>query len=611
MNVIQLSLNLLLLTGAVNTGVLVSNDRAILIDCCDTVTEERLAGLGVEQVDMILCTQYRRPNTAGVYRFLDKGAKIAAPEREREYFENTDAYWSEWRNRWHLYHSQPGPEMPVRPIPVDRGVEGGDTIEWEGFRIGVIDTPGATMGAVSYCVEADGATFCFSGDALYGPGKILDIYSLQKGYEYGVADYHGFLGNLRLLEPTLDRLVSCGAGILIPSHGELIRDPRDAVSRTKRNLDEAWLSYSALSSLRFWFPEMMKRGEGDPRRMAFAESQPPVDFVKRIPETTHVIISESGAAFVLDCGDDHVVTRLGQMIGSGEITGVEGVWITHYHDDRVDGIGRLYNRFRCPVITDEHVAEVVAHPRRFYLPCISHTAVPVTRVTVHGESWRWREFTMTAYHFPGQPLHRGALLVEGRGRRLFFAGDSFSPGGIDDYCSWNRNFLSEERGYLACLYLVKQLKPDLILMSHKDLTFSFSDEQIELMERVLRERERIYADLLPGDDPNFGTDPWWMRTYPYDQDVFRGAECTVEVRFTNHGSVTAVAHAEPVLPEGWSWSRESSENVAVKPKTDGAVRFSLSPSVSVKAGQYIIPFRTWWNGVYLGQTRHAILRVIE
>jgi glyoxylase-like metal-dependent hydrolase (beta-lactamase superfamily II) len=115
------------------------------------------------------------------------------------------------------------------------------------------------------------------------------------------------------------------------------------------------------------------------------------------------------------------------MIRTGEINSVDGVWITHYHDDHVDGIGRLVQRFGCPVMTDKNMAEIIEHPDRFFLPCISHASVNVKKKTEHGEKWRWREFDLTAYHFPGQTYYHSGLLAEGRGKRIFFAGDSFSP----------------------------------------------------------------------------------------------------------------------------------------------------------------------------------------
>ncbi len=53
MEMIRLAAHLFILLGAVNTGVLTSGDKAILFDCCDTVTLERLAETGINRVDKI------------------------------------------------------------------------------------------------------------------------------------------------------------------------------------------------------------------------------------------------------------------------------------------------------------------------------------------------------------------------------------------------------------------------------------------------------------------------------------------------------------------------------------------------------------------------------
>ena len=44
---------------------------------------------------------------------------------------------------------------------------------------------------------------------------------------------------------------------------------------------------------------------------------------------------------------------------------------------------------------------------------ISPSVAPVDHRTGDAESWRWHEFTLTAYHFGGQTLYHGGLLVEG------------------------------------------------------------------------------------------------------------------------------------------------------------------------------------------------------
>ncbi|MFC1694365.1 MBL fold metallo-hydrolase [Candidatus Latescibacterota bacterium] len=507
---------------------------------------------------------------AGAYEYVDNGTDLVVPVGERDLFEDVDRYWSEVNNRWHIYRFQPGPQVLVSPLPVKRAVSEGDVIEWEGYRIRVLDTPGATMGAVSYLVEVEGKTYCFSGDVLYGPGQVWNTYSLTS------PGYKGILGNRPLLKTSLDKLDKSGASKLIPSHGDVMDNPSEATQLTADRIDEAWLLFSAISSLRIRTPARTDDGIDDPRRMPPVQVVEMVQFVRRIPHTTYLIRSKAGAVFMVDCGADNIVSEL-QRQG---VNNIEGIWVTHIHDDHIGGLAQLYSRYRCPIIADEHYAEILEHPRRFILPCIHNEGVPVARVTTHGESWKWKEFTMTAYHFPGQTQYHGGLLVEGRGERFFFSGDSFSHYGVDNDTPANRNFLGKGRGHRKCIDVLREANPDIILHSHFDFTWRFTSEQLDYMDSILAKQEQQYALLLPWEDPNFGTDTGWVRAYPYEQDVFRGCDGVFEMRFTNHAGSPAKATVEPVLPDGWTWyTLQGNPSVTIPAGVDGGARMVFTVPV--------------------------------
>ena len=152
-----------ILRGAVNTGLLVAGDEAVLFDCCDSVTPDALKEFGVSKVHAVLCTQHRRPNAAGVYAWADAGVPIVVPAVEAPLFEGAEAHWESWVNRRHLYHFQPGPLVPLRSVPVSRAVCEGDQIDWAGPTVYVFDAPGATDGAVAYVVKVDGKDYAFCG----------------------------------------------------------------------------------------------------------------------------------------------------------------------------------------------------------------------------------------------------------------------------------------------------------------------------------------------------------------------------------------------------------------------------------------------------------------
>jgi len=343
--------------------------------------------------------------------------------------------------------------------------------------------------------------------------------------------------------------------------------------------------------------------------------------VRRAEFTSYAVVSEDGAALLIDCGHDSVIATLQKWLREKTIASVEGFWVTHYHDDHVDALGRFANTFDCPIMCDQHMAEIVEHSARFFLPCISPNPAPVAHATHDGESWQWREFKLTAFHFPGQTYYHGGLLVEGHGEKVFFAGDSGSPTGIDDHCCPNRNFLGGGKGFRRCFDIWRERKPDYIVNQHQSKAFRFTDAELDYMHEMLAKREQIIADMVPWPHPNFALDEWWCRTYPYEQDACPGASVATDVQFTNHGSEPAEAFVEPVLPDGWRWERERGNGkVALPPNTDGstdsycanpdkAARVWVSVAGEAPPGQYVIPFRVTYSGRYLGQYRHAVVVV--
>jgi glyoxylase-like metal-dependent hydrolase (beta-lactamase superfamily II) len=620
----RLAEGLYVLRGAVNTGALVVDGAALLFDCCETITDQRLAELGAERVEQILCTQHRRPNVAGAYRYVAHGAELVVSRGERHLFEEVGAYWSNPCNRWHIYHHQPQ-QVLARPLAVSRGVAQGDVIEWHGRRITVLDTPGATDGSVSYLIDTEAGRVAFCGDALYSPGQLWDLYSLQKGDggdgPVAIRDYHGFLGNKRLLLPSL-RALGRAADRLVPAHGEVLDDPVTAIELVCQRLDHIWRNYTAISALNHYFPHFFDDTRDDPLRMTPAPTFAPPSFFRRVAATSFALVSDTGAVLLIDCGAPVVVDTLRAWQRAREIGEVEACWITHYHDDHVDALPALQDALGCPIWTEEHVAEVVEHPRSFFLPCISPHGAPVARALRDGESWAWHEFTLTAHHFPGQTYYHSGLLVEGHGLRLYVAGDSGAPTGLDDHCCPNRIFLGSgpdgSRGFRRCLQIWRETRPDLIFNAHQDRAFRFSDEQLDTMDALLARREQLFAELLPWPHPDFGTDENWVRAYPYEQDVAPGQAFCLAVHMTNHDTIPTRAMVEPVLPDGWHWDRERSmPSVVVPAKSagcvaahcsppDGAATLWCVPPVEAAPGQYVIPLRVWWGEHYLGQIRHAL-----
>ncbi len=597
----QLSHHLYVHHGHVNTGILRDGNRALLIDPSGISLQTTLTELGITNIEQILFTHHHRDNTSGFP--ISDNVRIGVPEAEKQWFTEVETFWNDPKYRWHLYNCHPHNLMLANAIPVTDTYTEGSQIEWGPAIIRVLETHGHTDGSITYLVDVDNIRFAFSGDLIYDEGKIWELYSLQKGQQ--TTDYHGFLGARDELKDSLEKVGKSLPTALIPTHGVVMKNPNVAIDALLHQLTYCYDKYVSISALRHYFPKLFTEFEGRADHMPIREGKPPPDFLRHIG-TTWLIISDTKEAFVMDCGSPNVIKQIQQLQAEGAISEVTQFWVTHYHDDHVNAIPEFQETFPCETIADGIVAKVIENPKGYRLPCISPAVTRVDRGTGDGDSWTWNEFTMTAYHFPGQTYYHGGLLVEGRGVRMFFSGDSFTMAGIDDYCSGNRNLLGEGVGYENCIRRIQQLKPTHIFNCHVDPAFDFTDREIEFMLDILAEREKCYGDLFPWDHANYGMDDQWIRCCPYEQDVAPGENASLQVEITNHSLAPRTAITKPILLESWGIEIDTAETT-IPPKADGHIQFSIPiPQHCDVIERVIIPVEITYNDKPLGQFREAI-----
>jgi hypothetical protein len=235
------------------------------------------------------------------------------------------------------------------------------------------------------------------------------------------------------------------------------------------------------------------------------------------------------------------------------------------------------------------VAEVIADPLAWRLPCISPSKARVDRPTQDGESWQWHEFRLTAYHLPGQTLYHSGLLVESGELKMLFAGDSFTMSGIDDYCAHNRNWLGSGVGFDRCIALIDKLRPTHIFNCHVDKAFDFTPEECRFMRANLAERETLFGELVAWDHANYGMDEPWVRCHPYEQKGRAGASAAFEVAVTNHSAAPRTLTCRAVLPRSLGGGTTEWNTVTVAAKRDGQIRLTVPIPATAAPGRYIIP----------------------
>lgn len=610
-NVLKLSDHLSVYRGPINVGIIRDGDKTLLIDCCEGGLRDSLADMGVKSVERIIFTHHHRDQACGARCLAAEGAKIGVPAAERDYFDKVRDYWNSSKSRWHIYNFHPHHLMLCEPLDVDETYSGGKAFEWGSAKITAIATPGHTDGSLSYVVEVDGRRVVFSGDVIHDAGRVWDIHSLQKGAKLGkrrISDYHGFLGARDELSSSLARIKKAGPDVLVPSHGEVMADPPAAIDLLLARLEECYDKYVAISALRHYFPWLFEQYAGRPGHMPIRPGKTPPACLRHFG-TTWMLLCKDKAAFVMDCGSPAVIGKIQKLIKEGEISSVEGLWITHYHDDHVDAVPKFQETFDCPCYADENLAPVLTNPLAWRLPCIAPGVCRVDNVTSDGQSWQWREFRMTAYFLPGQTLYHDALLVEKDDLKMLFVGDSFTAAGIDDYCAYNRNWLGSGVGFDRCLALIERIKPTHIFNCHVNDAFDFTAEQIRHMRTNLAEREKLFGQLVPWDHANYAMDESWVRCFPYEQKAAAGKTVKLDVVLTNHSIIAKPASCRAVLPTAWKTTPTVWSKASIAAKAQGKLSLSLAVPADANPGRYVIPIDVRYGERSLPQFTEAIVVV--
>jgi glyoxylase-like metal-dependent hydrolase (beta-lactamase superfamily II) len=600
----------------INTAVLVSGGAAVVVNPGTEGLGAALRSLGVERVEKVLFTHHRRELADSLGETMFGGApEIIVPEAERELFETPSKYWGGPESRWMVaFHKNAVYHVThTRPLPVTAVTSDGCSHEWRGFKIETVSAPGCSSGAVCFIVSQKGWKAALTGDLIHSPGKVIELYALQRGDTvngFTTSDYHGFLGAREKILESLRKILSRSPDCLLPSRGVPMRDPVEAVRKLERNFSEFYLHYVRVSALRWYFVKYFEPYANDKKAMPMQRLIKPPPDVENIHGTTWILKAASGRALLLDPASEGAVAAAEKYIADGKVSGYDAVWLSHYHCDHIGFAPEASEKFQCPVIADAILASSIENPSEFFLPCQMSKPVRVDRKLAHGESWKWENFTFTSFHLPGQSYYHGGLFAskDGGVGTYFFAGDSFSPTGIDDYCSWNRNFLGEVKGYEECVRLVSGLNPDIMFNQHIEKGFHFSKKAWAQILGNLRSRRRMLSGLIPWEDPNFALDESWVSVFPYESAAEAGDCVTVQVRVWNHLDRTVRFSAEPASDTGWI-AEPPLITAPAAPRMESRAVIKIKIPADCPGGRFVVPVRITFDGINLGSFREFIINV--
>ena len=543
-----------------------------------------------QRVESLLLTHHRR-DVVG----RPNAQYITAPEKAEGLLETPQVFWTNFVTKRFHYYAQQSTKIHAAPVAVTRWVKEGDVVKWRGLEFQVVDTPGFTRGAVTYVGMVDGKKAAFTGDLIYGDGKIFDLYSFQDAIpEARVGGYHGYGARLADLVTSLRKLRAAKPDVIYPARGPVIHQPTAAINRLIARVQALYRNYLSTNALHWYFKEDRMRicGERVLGKGAAIELMPyclHIDTPEWIIQfsTSRIIVADNGHGFLLDCGGQRQLDFVKDAVKKGLVKKIDGIFVTHTHDDHSQMVKAAAEFFGCPVYATEEYEDVLEHPGRYLMPGLTEHAVKNVKGMKDGAVMKWHEYEFTFRYYPGQMFYHGALLVKRpKERPVFFIGDSFAPSGIDDYCLLNRNLVHPDAGYPRCFKIIRELPPGTWLVNeHVPHLFRFSDKELTFLETRYAARTKILRELFPWDDPNYGIDERWATFYPYGNTLPADATREVEVRIVNH---SPVKRTFKVTPRGWNGVKvlSGAGTVTLPSRGEGAVKVRVQ--VPSQPGAYLV-----------------------
>ena len=583
----RLSSRVVIRTGVVNSAIIRGDKQTAVV--------YGMPDNPAMKADWVLLPHHRRDVVWAAESLIENGAQVVAPEAERALIETPEQYWADFQQKRYHDYEQQTTKVLARGIKVERWVGDGDAIDLGEVVLDVLETPGFTRGSVSYVARLEDQTIVFTGDLIAGPGKLLDIYSFQDAIEEAnIRGYHGYGGRFAALLASIEKVKALKPDVLVPARGEIIRRPLPALDKLSQRVKELYRSYLSTSALNWYFKEdrmgqcaeRILGPQAEFSLMPYSAYEDTPDWIW-VKGTSRLIISETGHSLLIDCGNTGVIEGVKELLEAGVINKVDGIFVTHYHDDHTDSVQMASEEFDCPVYAVQSYVDILQHPGNYHMPCLHHTPIEKVMAKQHGDIMEFHEFKLTFRVFPGQTFYHGALLVEPPNKTpVFFVGDAFSPSGMDDYCVLNRNLMHKDDGFLYCFEQIRALGENYWLINeHIPHVFRFSEKELETLESQFLKRIDTVRSLTVWDDPNYAVDEQWAVLYPYGLQVKPRGTHEFNVVITNHSSKRRDYDVQFRLPEG---AELISVTPAAKVPARGLVFVRAMIRLPEQSGHYLI-----------------------
>src|SRR5687767_11407371 len=121
--------------------------------------------------------------------------------------------------------------------------------------------------------------------------------------------------------------------------------------------------------------------------------------------SSNLVFAEDSSAFLIDCGSWNVLEQLIKLRQSGRLKSLDGIFITHYHDDHTNFINDVVKEFGCPVYVTNELKAILENPAAFQMACLTTDPIPHLTIMGEGEKMIWKDFNLTFLYFPGQTIY--------------------------------------------------------------------------------------------------------------------------------------------------------------------------------------------------------------
>ncbi len=524
---------------------------AVLIDFGSGEVLEHLPEIGAECVEAVLLTHHHRDQAQGLLKAWEKKIPIYVPHAERELIEGADFMWQS-REIYNNYNNRQDRFSVLNSVPVTDTLKDYATVTFGDVAFCVLPTPGHTTGAVTLETTADGKKVAFTGDLIYGKGKVWSLAATQWTYNGGEGIAHSILSLLYLKERNID--------LFLPSHGNPM-EPKEAVDPTVERLAE-------LRTVRKQNPRLFSL-----RKEPYQKVTEHVLFNRTSMCDSYVLVSESGKALVIDLGYDfmagvaagtdrssrrpwlYTIPALFETYG---VTKIDACICTHYHDDHVAGFNLLHDTYGAQVWCAESFADILEHPCKYDIPCLWYDPIPVDRRLPLNLPVRWEEYEIILHPFSGHTRYAVAIEFVADGKKFLCTGDQYAD---DDglFCNYVYKNRFDYDDFVNSAALICSIRPDHILTGHwqyRDRDEAYYEKLAQIGDTV----QRLHRELLPLEEIAFGPEGFCAGMSPYQAEVLKGERFTADIQVINPLPHRAKIQVRLVLPAGF-WAEDAGKFV--------------------------------------------------